>query len=94
MFVPRLFRAEPGNDRQAEQALLGRRMAVCGDAEREVALYERSLLPPGVSLSGPALFLQMDSTVYLAPGWSARVDGYRNLVLERETSFGGLTACG
>ena len=60
-------------------------MAVCGDTGCEVALYRRSLLPPGARLSGPALVVQMDSTVYLAPGWSGWVDGYRNFVLERET---------
>jgi N-methylhydantoinase A/oxoprolinase/acetone carboxylase beta subunit len=46
-------------------------------------MYEREQLRPGARLDGPALVVQMDSTVYLAPGWSARVDGYRNLVLER-----------
>ena len=70
--------------RQVERALLGSGRAVCGEAECEVALYERALLPPGAPLSGPALIVQMDSTVYLAPGWSGRVDAYRNLVLERE----------
>lgn len=46
-------------------------------------LYQRDLLEPDHRFAGPALVFQFDSTVYVAPGWSARVDGYRNLILER-----------
>jgi N-methylhydantoinase A len=49
----------------------------------QMALYDRALLRPGAAFVGPALVLQMDSTVYVGPRWSARVDGYRNIVLER-----------
>ncbi|NWF70960.1 MAG: hydantoinase/oxoprolinase family protein [Chloroflexi bacterium] len=48
-----------------------------------VVLYERDSLLPGTRLSAPALVLQMDSTVYVPPGWMARVDGHRNLVVEQ-----------
>lgn len=47
-----------------------------------VDLYERARLEPGAAFAGPALIFQMDSTVFVPPGWSARVDGYCNLVLE------------
>jgi N-methylhydantoinase A len=63
-------------------ACFGQRPVFCGDARRGVDLYDRDLLQPGEAFLGPALVFQMDSTVYVAPGWSARVDGYRNLVLE------------
>jgi N-methylhydantoinase A len=46
--------------------------------------YDRESLPPGAQLESPALVFQLDSTVYVAPGWSAYVDGYRNLILERQ----------
>jgi N-methylhydantoinase A len=46
-------------------------------------MYDRDSLPPGTRFDGPALVFQLDSTTYVAPGWSAYVDGYRNLVLER-----------
>lgn len=49
----------------------------------EVALYDRERLRPGAAITGPALVLQMDSTVHVPVGWSAQVDGYHNLVLER-----------
>ena len=65
---------------------------VPGDAERgektapdgtRLALYEREYLMPGARFSGGALIFQLDSTLYVPPGWSAWVDGYRNLILER-----------
>jgi N-methylhydantoinase A len=65
------------------EACLGQRRVVCDEGERSVHLYDRERLCPGASFGGPALVVQMDSTVYLAPGWLARVDGYRNLVVER-----------
>lgn len=45
-------------------------------------VYLRERLTPGCLVAGPALVVQPDSTVHVAPGWSARVDGYRNLILE------------
>ncbi len=44
--------------------------------------FDRSLLLPGNALAGPALVLQMDSTTVIPPGWTARLDGYGNLILE------------
>jgi N-methylhydantoinase A len=48
-----------------------------------LSLYDREALLPGMYFAGPALVFQLDSTTYVAPGWSAQVDGYRNLILER-----------
>jgi N-methylhydantoinase A len=48
--------------------------------------YQREQLEPGNRIAGPALVLQYDSTVLLAPGWSASVDAFGNLLCEkRET---------
>jgi hypothetical protein len=44
--------------------------------------YERETMPPGARFEGEALVFQMDSTIYIPPGWSARVDAHRNLILE------------
>ncbi|MDQ7035327.1 MAG: hydantoinase/oxoprolinase family protein [Anaerolineae bacterium] len=63
------------------------RTAYLGDKKSPLggfmALYDRAELHPGMRFSGEALIFQLDSTVYVAQGWSARVDGYRNLILER-----------
>jgi N-methylhydantoinase A len=66
-------------------ALLGRRPTLCDDHgnKHSVALYDRDRLRPGAAFAGPALVFQLDSTVFVAPHWSARVDGYRNIVLEK-----------
>ncbi len=47
------------------------------------AVYERGLLQPGQRLAGPALIVQEDATSVLLPGWRAAVDGWLNLVCER-----------
>lgn len=78
-----VLRAEPCVDGDGREARLGRRRVVCDEGERDVELYARERLKPGSSFAGPAVVVQMDSTVYVAPGWLARVDGFRNLVIER-----------
>ena len=47
-----------------------------------VAMYEREALQPGAQISGATLIFQLDSTIYIAPNWTALVDGYRNLIVE------------
>jgi N-methylhydantoinase A len=60
-------------------AMLGEKKGPDGG---KIALYDREGLDPGARFEGPALVFQLDSTTYVAAGWSARVDGYRNLILE------------
>jgi len=48
-------------------------------------LYDRDTLQPGDLLDSPALVFQLDSTVFVVADWAARVDGYSNLILERQT---------
>ncbi|MGE0629110.1 MAG: hydantoinase/oxoprolinase family protein [Hyphomicrobiaceae bacterium] len=53
-------------------------------AATEAAVYERDKLGIGTRIDGPAIVEQFDATTVLPPGWSARVDAYRNLILTRE----------
>ena len=62
-----------------QEAFLGHKTGLNGDT---MVLYDRDALPPGACVDGSAVVFQLDSTVYVAPGWSACVDGWRNLVLE------------
>ena len=48
--------------------------------------YLRDRLRPGMCIKGPALALQLDSTVWVAPGWSATVDAWHNLLLTHEAA--------
>jgi N-methylhydantoinase A len=50
---------------------------------RQAALYERDRLEIGAGLIGPAIVEQFDATTIIPPGWNARVDGFRNLILEK-----------
>ena len=50
------------------------------DAQR----YARLDLPVGAQLQGPAILEQADTTVWLEPGFTARVDALGNLLLERQ----------
>ena len=47
-----------------------------------INMYDRERLQPGARFKGAALIFQLDSTTVLPPEWSARVDGYRNLILD------------
>ncbi len=49
-----------------------------------LTLYQREQFTPGARFSGAALIFQLDSTVYVPHGWSAEVDGYRNLLLSAQ----------
>ena len=50
---------------------------------RQTALYQRENLEPGARFEGPGLVRQFDTTTVVPPRWSARVDGWENLWLER-----------
>lgn len=76
---PQLQSEELGGP-SAEAAHLGEKASPLGGT---MALYERERLHAGAEFSGEALVFQLDSTVYIPNGWEARVDGYRNLILER-----------
>ncbi|MBE2271357.1 MAG: hydantoinase/oxoprolinase family protein [Anaerolinea sp.] len=49
----------------------------------DLTIYEREMLHAGARFVGSALVLQVDSTTFVPRGWSAYVDQYRNLVLEK-----------
>jgi N-methylhydantoinase A len=49
----------------------------------QASVYERDNLGVGAGFTGPAIVEQFDATTIVPAGWEARVDGYRNLVLEK-----------
>ncbi len=67
-----------------ENALKGTRNVFFGEAGGfvESQIYDRSKLGPGLSLKGPAIIEQVDSTVVVPPNFTARVDDYLNIILE------------
>jgi N-methylhydantoinase A len=80
---PRLIAAAAPARRAPEpRALRERRDVFDGTAFADTPVYGRALLRPGDAFDGPAVVEQYDATTYVAPAWSARVDGFGNLVLE------------
>jgi N-methylhydantoinase A len=61
-----------------------RRIHVGAKDSIEATLYERERLEIGATIAGPAIVEQFDATTVIPTGWTARVDGYRNLILERK----------
>ena len=65
----------------ARAARAARRLRRHG-VRRHAGVRARALLRPGDAFDGPAVVEQYDATTYVAPGWTARVDGFGNLVME------------
>jgi N-methylhydantoinase A len=47
-------------------------------------LYDRKRLETGLRLRGPAVVVEYSSTTAVPPGWTCRVDDYRNLILSQD----------
>ncbi|CNF35391.1 5-oxoprolinase [Mycobacterium tuberculosis] len=78
---PRLSERPPG-DGDPSRARTGTRR-VYFDTWQETAIYRREKLAPGDTIEGPAVIEEFGSTLPLHPGFTARLDGYGNLVVTR-----------
>ena len=47
-------------------------------------IYNRDLIKAGNEVQGPAIIEQMDSTIVVPPGHTARADRYLNLMISYE----------
>jgi N-methylhydantoinase A len=75
----------PAEPRPLAVALKGKRAVhFDGRTSAEAVLYERDRLDVGAVIAGPAVVEQFDATTFIPGGWRARMDGLRNLVLEKE----------
>lgn len=78
----------------APVAVLDHVRARFNGAWRAVPLYDRSRLPAGARLEGPAILREATGTVVLEDGWTARVDGEGNLILDRTRAAARPAAAG
>jgi N-methylhydantoinase A len=78
-------REEPlrGSPRPPAEAAKGMRTVLMDTGMVQATLYERDRLGAGAEIAGPAIVEQFDATTVIPPDWRARIDGYRNLILER-----------
>jgi len=72
--------ADCGGD--ASHAAVGNVEVVFAQGAVDTALYDRDRLQTGNRIAGPALLLQLDTTIVVPPGWAGVVDPYGNLLLE------------
>ena len=63
-------------------APVGESWVVYRDGPMATPLYLREALAADCRLAGPALVIQMDTTIVVPPGWAGTVDSLGNLVLE------------
>jgi N-methylhydantoinase A/oxoprolinase/acetone carboxylase beta subunit len=76
----------PSGDGATPDAVKGRRPAYLRDAGDlvETVVYDRYLLTPGVTLNGPAIVEERETTVILPSGSTGTVDEFGNLIVELE----------
>src|SRR5574341_769722 len=60
-----------------------RRVVWTPSGEAELAVYDRAALAPGQRLEVPCVVEQYDTTIYIPPGFAARVDAHYNVIAER-----------
>jgi N-methylhydantoinase A len=75
--------ARPAGDGDASRARTGSRR-VHFDGWVDTPVYRRADLLPGDRFAGPAVVEEFGSTLPIHPGFTARVDGYANLVVARQ----------
>ena len=75
---------EPASNQGSDSgpAVIGNAEVVFADGPVATTLYNRDLLQTGNQITGPALLLQLDTTIVVPPGWNGEVDAYGNLILE------------
>jgi N-methylhydantoinase A len=73
----------PNGDGNPARALKGTRQAYFHQLGgfTGTAVYDRTRLLPGDTVTGPAIFEEPDSTTLCPPGYAARVDGHLNLIV-------------
>ncbi|MEU1259324.1 hydantoinase/oxoprolinase family protein [Streptomyces chartreusis] len=79
------FPAEPLQGSDASAAIVGSRDIYLPEygERRSCPLYDRDLLQPGNIVEGPAVIEQYDTTSFILPGETARVDQYRLILTEQ-----------
>jgi 5-oxoprolinase (ATP-hydrolysing) len=53
-----------------------------GGEERTAPVHDRDVIPTGAEIAAPAIIRESTATTIVEPGWRARVDSLRNLILE------------
>ena len=57
------------------------------NTHHDVPLYDREAMHPGQIIAGPAIIRESTATTVLEPGWSASMDQWQQLVLDRTVAL-------
>jgi N-methylhydantoinase A len=68
-------------------AIAVRRRVYFGGQHYDAPIYARETLHAGNRLTGPAIVSEYSATTVVPPGWSARLDEFENVVLERKQNL-------
>jgi len=82
-YVPQPLAAADASLPKAEAIKSKRAVFFTADTATETTIFDRDRLSVGATFAGPAIVEQFDATTVIPPGWTASVDRFRNLVLER-----------
>lgn len=74
----------PTDGKPADRCVLGTRNVYANGTFQEATIYDRMALGVGVSVAGPAILEQKDTTILVENGFTATVDPFGNLVLTRD----------
>ena len=77
-----LLEPAPDSGSDAAHAVISTADVVFAGGMVPTTLYNRDRLRTGNRITGPALLLQLDTTIVVPPGWNGQVDPYGNLILE------------
>jgi N-methylhydantoinase A len=58
------------------------RLGVLAGVGTEVPVYDRATLPPDVTVSGPCLIEERDTSFYMPPGAAGHTDAFCNLLVQ------------
>lgn len=76
-----LRKLAPADGGSVADARTGSRPMFAGGAWADTPVYDRLALPVGAEIAGPAVLEQLDTTIIVEPGQTARVDDFGNVVL-------------
>lgn len=76
-----LRKLAPAAGGSVADARTGSRPMFAGGAWADTPVYDRLALPVGAEIAGPAVLEQLDTTIIVEPGQTARVDDFGNVVL-------------
>ncbi len=79
----------PGEGLNPQKAFVKNQTLCFRGKEHAAQVYDRPLLSPGNRISGSALVVDAESTVFLPPGYTLKVDSFLNLIITQEGTGNG-----